>query len=500
MDYSTSETSRLKPSHNPYDPQRNLRKSTLSPRAYDMKLHRAQPLVPYESAEKRSGLEEQLAISSQLMPPEILGEIFGYFHEQDGFIVLPINQRDFPWNVAGVCSQWRRVVWNIQGGFRTIVTSPLQYGREFSPVQAHAIRHALLHAFSLSTQLVSITINTPQISIPIPYNHRIRELRLRCINQTTISSLFQVPPGSFEHLEELDLSGYEDGGIIFPKWSSQVMPALQALYIDSCGEYSSRPALSLPWTQLTELEVIDALSTDNILHILRHLQHIVRGKFRFIDSEVASGPHLHFTLPHLAFLSICHEYPIDADDFLGPLTLPSLEEIHIMDDELGNRIDEQEWSHQPYTALINRSHCVIRQFSLVGSPIVALNFLEDSIEPFLQALPAVESLHLEVLIPSSAFMEIRQNGLLSKLESVTLTLDTDGIEEFTDWLLSFEVSGDHVLEQATAYFHTGHRFVAAEKRFRARKAKIRRAGIYARLDRCDCCRGSHSESDEGSGD
>lgn len=507
--YSTSSALRLQPSDDLplYDPQRNVRKSTLHSRVYHTQLCRAKPPVPCEPAEKRSGLEEQQTMSSQvLVPPEILSEIFGYFHEQDGFIALPINQRDFPWNVAGVCSQWRRVVWNIQGGFRTIIISAPQRYRDFSPAQVKAIRHALLHALSLSTKLVGIVINSHQLGIPIPYSHRIRELKLCSNNQATLSSLFQIPPGSFDHLEELELNLYEDGPgwIIFPNWSAQVMPALRALYVDSCQEYrdSPRPALSVPWTQLTELEVTDSLSTDNILHILRHSQRVISVKFSIIDSEVAGGPHLPFTLPHLAFLSISHEDPIDADHFLGPLTLPSLETIDIMDDEMVNSTEEKEWSHQPYTALINRSHCVIRQFSLESSPIVALTFLEDSIEPFLQALPAVENLHLEILVPSSTFMKIRQNRLLLELESVTLTLDTTGVAEFTDWLLSFEVGGDHVLEQATAYFHwhIGHRLVAVEKRFMARKAKILRAGIHARLDRCEICWRSHSEGDEGSGD
>lgn len=188
--------------------------------------------------------------------------------------------------------------------------------------------------------------------IPMTYSHRVKELRLDCINQRLLSSLFQIPPGSFNHLEELDLGICVDGWVIFPNWSAQVMPVLQVLYVDSNKQYWPRPTLFLPWIHLTELEVADTLSTDNILHILRNSRRIVRCKFRVVERVVAS-PHLPFTLPHLAFLLLSHKYPINAAYFLGPLTLPSLEELDIMDDEMDEAVSPRVWSHQPYTALIN---------------------------------------------------------------------------------------------------------------------------------------------------
>lgn len=112
----------------------------------------------------------------------------------------------------------------------------------------------------------------------------------------------------------------------------------------------------------------------------------------------------------------------------------------------------------------------------------------------------MEDLYLDALVPPSTFLKIRQNRLLPELEIVGLTLDTVGIEEYINWLLSFEVGGDHQLKNASAFFHTVHRFVAAKQHFITWEAEILCAGIHATLRRCDCYGHSESEGSEGGGD
>lgn len=70
-----------------------------------------------------------------------------------------------------------------------------------------------------------------------------------------------------------------------------------------------------------------------------------------------------------------------------------------------------------------------------------------------------------------------------QLEHVEWMLDAAGVEQFIDWLESFEAGRDHRLRGARASCHVGHQFVAAEKRFQVRKAEIARAGIGAKLFR-----------------
>lgn len=352
----------------------------------------------------------------------------------------------------------------------------------FVPAQVQAVRHTLSHILSVSSTLLGIVVYPPFLDVPVTYSHQIRELRLRSIEPEMLASLFLMPPDSFSHLEELDVEVDEDTCIVFPKRSLQVMPVLQALYINSKQEYLLRPVLSLPWTQLTELEVSDAMSPDNILCILRHLQHLVRTTFT-IGEEEDIGTRLPINLPHLKFLSLCHESSFDVALFLGPLTLPSLEELEMIDDDWGNDFAPSTWSHQPFTSLISRSHCVITYFVLLPRQFKALGLLEDSIEPLLRALPAVETLELPPLVPSSTFMTIQQNGLLQQLTNVVWMLDAAGVGEYIDWLLSFKAGRDHTLEVAHASCHVGRRFVTAEKRFNARKAEIARAGIDAGLSR-----------------
>lgn len=188
-----SPTLRLQPNPNllPYDPQRNIRKLTLNKRVYDLyhldqrATYKAYPPVLYQPVEKQTGPGEQLATPSQvLLLPEVLSEIFAYFHIDDGFIELPINRREFPWNVAGVCSQWRRVVWSLPGGFRTIaIGAPQGLPDSMAFERVHAMQDSLLYTLSLSTTLVSIVAYPHLVYFPIPYSHRIKELRLNSINQ-----------------------------------------------------------------------------------------------------------------------------------------------------------------------------------------------------------------------------------------------------------------------------------------------------------------------------
>lgn len=490
----------------PHDAQRHIRKSMLGQRVYDM-YHGdwrsrlgTQPPVLCEPAERRTGQRRRVAILS--LPPEILNEIFSYFHREYGFIPLPINQRHFPWNIAGVSSQWRRAVWSVLGIFDTIAIGESHGLQDLDTAQVQMIQRDLLHTLSLSTTLVALVVYPHILSVAILCSHQIRELRLHSVNQNMLSALFRIPPGSFSHLEELDVRMSDGTWIIFPEWGVQVMPTLRALYVNSNHrpEGLPRPALPLPWTQLTELEVADTMTPNDIIHILRHSRHMVRGTFSICEDteETMIGVHLPFTLPHLTFLSLFHQCIDNVECVIDALTLPSLEKLDVSDDDWGEA-SAPVWSHQPYTALINRSHCAIKSFMLQSNELANADFLEDTIEPLLRALPAVKILRLDALVPSSTFLTIRQNGLLSKLENVVWTVDAAGTEGYIDWLLSFEAGGDHALRSASAAFHTGRGFVAAEKRFSAVKAEISLAGIDTGLFRCDCSE-MHSDLPEDDSD
>lgn len=189
------------------------------------------------------------------------------------------------------------------------------------------IRQGLLHTLSLTTGLVGIAMSTLLIGIPRPHSHRIRELRLHCINKEMVDLLFQLP---FNHLEELDLTMENRTWIVFPQWGVQAMPVLQALYIDSTSEYWLRPMLSLPWTQLTELDIADLMTPNNILTILHHSQRLIRGTFK-VQDKGALDTDAPINMPHLAFLSLSHTSPINMTRFLSLLTLPSMTHFEMMD-------------------------------------------------------------------------------------------------------------------------------------------------------------------------
>lgn len=343
-----------------------------------------------------------------------------------------------------------------------------------------------------------MVVYPPFFSIPISYSHRIRELKLRFIDGESLSSLFMSPAGSFDHLEELDVKMEDGPWAVFPGWSFRVMPALQALLVDSSQDIFLRPALSLPWRRLTELEIADPMDPHNILDILSYLPWLIRSTFQ-VCGEVQIDIYPLITLPHLTFLSLSN-CSLELAGFLDPLTLPSLEELRMTDDRLGDYILDT-WSHQPFTALIHRSHCLVRHLVLQPNQWARVSLAEDSIEPLLCALPAVKTLELPARIPSSTFVGIQLNKLLPELEVVKWMLDTAGVEQFTDWLLSFEVGGGHRLRAARASCHVGHRLAAAEKRFHARKFEIARAGIDAEFSRvgqngsCECQDGPEEDED-----
>lgn len=360
---------------------------------------------------------------------------------------------------------------------------------------------AFSRIISLSTALVSLVVYPPFFRVPSLHSHRIKELMLHFITQEMLTFLFQNPEGSFNHLENLHVKARNDySWIDFPSCSSLVMPALKVLRVDSSGDDSLHPALSLPWTQLRELEVADAMEPYDILDILNHSPCLVRSTFQ-VWEEAGFDTHPPITLPHLTLLSLSHKYSFDVAAFLDPLILPSLEELHMTD----NGLSAGKWSHQAFTALINRSQCIIQHLVLRPNRWARVRLREDSIEPLLRALPAVKMLVLPPVVPSSMFVVIRQNRLLSQLVLVRWMVDTAGAEGFTDWLLSFEAGGGHRLKWPAASCHVGR---LEERRFYERKAEIAYIGISAALSRagkgddgsCNCedldTDGSEGDEDE----
>lgn len=284
------------------------------------------------------------------------------------------------------------------------------------------------------------------------------------------------------------------------------MPSLKALCVDSVWQENlPRAAPSLPWTRLTVLKIADAMEPYDVLEILSHLPRLVRTTFQIYE-EVGIETYPPITMRHLTFLSLSHSYSFNMASFLDSLTLPSLKEFYITND--GYITDTLgTWFHQPFTNLITRSHCNIRHFVLKPNRWRRVSLGEDSMEPLLRALPVVQTLKLPAVVPSSTFMEIRKNGLLSQLKSVKWMLDAAGVEGFIDWLLSFKAGGNHKLKMAKASCHVGRRFMAVEKRFHARQAEIVCAGIESKLSRagqnlhgscnCDDPDTDGSEGDEG---
>ncbi|KAF9455573.1 hypothetical protein BDZ94DRAFT_1316094 [Collybia nuda] len=413
-----------------HDPKRYIRRSTLRHNISQKQLD-DMGCTGDREAQTRTRDGPTTTTIQLLMFPEILLEIFTHLYEQYGFIALPIHRRDFPWNVNAVCSQWRRVVWSMGDICDTIMITGPHGSSYMTHAKMESALHTLTHILSLSAALVSVEVKADFARIPVLHSHRLRELRLDFVNEEILTSLFRVPPGSFDHLEELDLifqDTREDIWLVFPPWSAQVMPVLQALYVDSTPyeRYILRPMFFLPWVRLTEIEIADAMSPRNILDILRQSQYLVRGTLRVYDEGVVDESYP-ITLPHLVFLSLIYETVVDMTHFLGSLILPALEEFHICCENMGEGFT---WSHQPFTSLINRSHCGIKQFTFEPTSVATTSLLEDSAESFLQALPVVKTLKLHVIIPASTFVAIQQSKLLLQVESIALILRGDGVEDF----------------------------------------------------------------------
>lgn len=436
------------------------------------------------------------------LPPEILNEIFSYILNQHQFVVVPkSDERDFPWNVAAVCSQWRRVVWNVHGLQSTIVVGE-QYGSPstLGTSRWQAAVHSLSHLLCLSTapELLRMSVHSPFFQIPCFYSHRLRGLKLCSISQYKLEDLFAS--GMFENLEELDLETDRGTSAIFPVSCVQTMPILQALYLNPDNTRDLYIRVFIPWTQLTEVEICGNVDARDALGILMHSPQLVRGSFKTYMEQAMSGLRP-FTLFHLTYLCISQRFPFNINTFLEVLNLPALQELHVCLMESMNH----QWSHQPFTSLITRSRCVITHLVLEidYNQWARVNLAEHSIEPLLHAVPSVKRLKIPAVIPSYTFDIISQDWLLAHLENVEWALDAAGVEQYIAWLLTFGVDGGHSLTVATASCHVGRRFLAAEVLLNTKKLEIAQAGIKAELCRAgkgeipSCyCQDPRSEDEE----
>lgn len=134
------------------DTQRHVRRSALEASLRRKQWYNRTPAGELSVLRPSAGLAGQRKRLAAL-PSEILNEIFVYLHRQYAFIALPIDRQDFPWNVAGVCSQWRQVVWGMPGAFDTIVIGKPHGSPSLGSAQVEAVGYMLSYILSLTPYL-----------------------------------------------------------------------------------------------------------------------------------------------------------------------------------------------------------------------------------------------------------------------------------------------------------------------------------------------------------
>lgn len=368
------------------------------------------------------------------LPVEILAEIF--VSCLDSNIDRSMNPWRAPLKLCRICRFWTEVA---------LATSRLWYrlGIEFQHSREARGLINIVEAWLQRTKAPSLELSIslseshwqdnwfePARSIPhgimdivIPHLPRCRRLALR-VPYPLANSLFHIPAGSVESLEELyvELSAGQPSSKQMTAFS--IAPRLSRLNMHMWGGFSYAN-LHFPWSQLTKLVLQRVITSPTAPHILAPCSSLEECTLEiegWNDSNQVI-PVGTANLPHLRTLSVGFRGSGLISQFFRPLILSQLTWFHILFHEIA---PQGHWPQSEIMALLSRS-C---------PPLQILELFWDNvtIEELVQVLRAVPSLlKLRVAIPELITPELFEmlsysetSNLLPRLQALDMTTDFVG--------------------------------------------------------------------------
>ncbi|KAJ7168221.1 hypothetical protein C8R43DRAFT_983597 [Mycena crocata] len=307
----------------------------------------------------KTNVDAHLALLSPMrnLPPEVLQLIFTMTLPPNRNCVMHASEP--PVLLGRVCSGWRKIAMATPELWASVhvvcppvdyaesATSPTRIQRQVGAMDAWLARSG---ACPLSISIwvsreagfggVQVAAANPFIESILPLSARWRDIELR-VPTDSLDSLHYLQGSDVPKLQTVAITN--GGSFARDDWSGNLLflqhaPRLRTLSLTHEGNVNLP---SFPWAQLTSLALSPTqeffgLDTTMTLEILRQCSNLRTCTLHFPPTDQANAlPLRHFTLPHLAVLSVrANNFPstdCTLADIFDSLVLPALQVIEVED-------------------------------------------------------------------------------------------------------------------------------------------------------------------------
>ncbi|KAF9462207.1 hypothetical protein BDZ94DRAFT_1322751 [Collybia nuda] len=388
--------------------------------------------VATRQGSRGQGINRDTPKTISILPTEIISSIFrACAHGLQ--VHLPISYDSstvtIPWVLGQVCKSWKEISDNEASLWSSLTLSynRVRDKRAFTQrVKDTIFPRTKLEQISITClgfedtdRIDSSDIHGPVLMLIMPNLGRFRDLSLS-LTATELKPLVASPPGLCTLLESVQLEylrssrdGARDVEIgHLPLVAFDRAPMLRKLYLKChfpCRFIGEDP-LSLPWSQLMELDIDIGLPYHSVINFLPLCTQLVHFHI-YLTGTANPGSESYIVLPRLRSISLFSYSSHAYSKILGVLTLPALRELRLS----LHSFDTISIQNTMLTLLV-RSECTLELFTLM-SPYV--NPIDD-MSVLLEAMPRLRKLYIHYHIPLTIHVLQRMiaNELVPLLEGM----------------------------------------------------------------------------------
>lgn len=365
----------------------------------------------------------------QNVPVEILGEIFRHCVEGSAangwpFGYISPDRRRAPLLLCQVCAHWRQVA----------ISTPVLWSK-FSAQSTRSLPSKFIQLWLDRSQTHPLSFHLAQWEPSqvglLPHAHSILKLFFphfsRCcdlfivLDDTLVRQLLSIPTKDKNSVESFTL----DTNICTKEFIDQIPDLIRSftnIHRLSIRESSAAavPLLTIPWSQLTHVELHFRLPVKTVAVILARCVQIEEFTVDYLWPEPGLGSSPPILLRHLRSLHIrCCCHPDAAlcctEELLQYLTLPALRQFKFCHGH-----HPATWGRVIFPEFLVRSSCPLESLTVFDSDLVEDDIIALLSLPYLQSLKEIELLsnHLSDRTLESLTYPSSGTGILPNLETI----------------------------------------------------------------------------------
>ncbi|KAF9457612.1 hypothetical protein BDZ94DRAFT_1272691 [Collybia nuda] len=406
-------------------------------------------------------VNHSLADKTQVIPPEIITEIFLLVCNERVFIPIPLH--GYPWTLGHICSRWRQILWNSPSIWNTLTIGYRYPSVPINPAPRLFISNILEDILSKISGVISLFVLDGYIgrvtSTVFENMDRFHELSVHGISPEMLLSLFQLPAYSFVNLEELTLSStIHERNLDFVASSLETAPKLRSVTLQIASQVYIPSFFKLPWSIMEHISVTTVPTPPLVIWSIFRTSPCLLSCYFNIDVKMDIPTTSNIIIPNLSMLDLETDDVFDWDSFFRPLVAPSLESLIITSPRVPCAM---------LASFIIRSNCALRELDLSEYDRKLHEVDKSDFGLLLDHLSSLTSLSLLQTLPPPIFFKINDGALLN-LVKAEIFVHPDGFAAFLDVLDAYIVSPTRCFNYLHVVCFRGPGFSEQKNRYLAR--------------------------------